>query len=182
MKISAVVVSLMDHPLGEVVDSIAPHVDELIVVRGLNGVWQRWEAVSRAEGDVIYTQDDDAVVDVAAVLREYCPDRVTCNMPADHRRDYPDGLALVGWGCVFSRRKKNNFYPYLFSFGVYPLDEVFRRECDRVFTGLSPLKLIDVPVRHLAHAHGADRMGREARHGEDLKEIRRRIYAIRAAK
>ena len=179
MKISAVIVSRLDHPIGEVIDSIAPHVEEIIVVRGHDGVFERWEAVARARCDVVYTQDDDAIVDVPAVLARYVPGKVCCNMPTEHLKDYPDGIALVGWGCVFAKSALANVGQYL---PRCPIDEVFRRECDRVFTGLSPLKLIDVPVRHLPHAHGADRMGREKRHGDDLREIRRRIYAIRAAK
>ena len=175
----------MDHPLGEVVDSITPHVDELIVVRGHEGVWERWEAVARCKNEVVYVQDDDAVIDVAAVLAAYEPGLVTCNMPPDHRKDYPDGIALVGWGCVFEDPGQEApdwiepFDKYTSNRYGFQMDEVFHRECDRVFTGLSPLKLIDVPIRHTPHAHEADRMGRELRHGADLKEIRRRIYAIR---
>ena len=211
MKVSAVVVSRMDHPLGEVLDSIRPYVEELIVVRGHDGVWERWEAVARAKCDIVYTQDDDAVVNVAAVLEQYEPGVVTCNMPNDHRKDYPDGIALVGWGAVFDKEfvwgeseswDVGTLEDWAGTFRVYEKwagtfrvyekwffdqvrgfafweDPIFHRECDRVFTGLSPLKLINVPVRHLPQAHGADRMGREARHGADLREIRRRIYAVR---
>lgn len=186
MKVSAVIVSRMDHTIGQVVDSVLPFVDELIVVRGHNGVWERWEAVSRCKNDVIYVQDDDAVVDVASVISGYQPGFVACNMPPDHRRDYPDGIALVGWGCVFDNpcvAEPEDFEPFREyvnnGFAIFPVDDVFRRECDRVFTGLSPLKLIDVAIRHLPFAHGDDRMGRELCHGRDLQEIRRRIYAVR---
>lgn len=193
MKVSAVIVSRMDHTIGQVVDSVLPFVDELIVVRGHNGVWERWEAVSRCKNDVVYVQDDDAVVDVASVISGYQPGFVTCNMPPDHRRDYPDEIALVGWGCVFEnpgvlespcgRMSTEEFSPFwaFFRNGL-PLDDLFRRECDRVFTGLSPLKLINVAIRHLPFAHGDDRMGRELCHGRDLQEIRRRIYAVRASR
>jgi hypothetical protein len=181
LKVSAVIVSRLDHPIGEVVDSIAPHVEEIIIVRGHEGVWERWEAVARAKCDVIYTQDDDAIVDVPAVLAEWDPGKATCNMPEDHRRDYPDGIALVGWGCVFERSGSWD-WPFIQHQMRFATDPIFGRECDRVFTGLSELKLIDVPIRHLPHAHAADRMGMEKRHGDDLREIRRRIYAIREAK
>ena len=189
MTVSAVVVSRMDRPIAPVLASILLHVEELIVVRGHDGVWERWEAVSRCKCDVIYTQDDDAVINVPAVLAAYQPGLVTCNMPKDHRPDYPDDIALVGWGAVFDREMvwggnaEEKWWTGAFGRymdGGYD-DPVFRRECDRVFTGLSPLKLIDVGKIDLPHAHGADRMGREARHGTDLAEIRRRIYAIRAA-
>lgn len=178
---SAIVVSRMDRPLGPVLDAIIPHVGELLVVRGRDGVLDRWRQTLLARFPICYTQDDDCVVDVAAVLAQYEPGKIVCNMPQDHRRDYRDNIALVGWGCVFETR-----LPALaitrYDEATYAADEIFQRECDRVVTGLSPLKLIDVPFHHLPYAHGIDRMGREARHGADLKEIRRRIYAIRNGK
>lgn len=203
MKVSAVVVSRMDRPIGAVLDSILPHVEELIVVRGHEGVWERWTAMERAKYEVVYTQDDDAIVDVPAVIAQHEADLVTCNMPEAWRKDYQDGIALVGWGAVFNRyridthdgdcrrpvhecwrpfqiyfdwKSANRDYPYI--------DPVFRRECDRVFTGLSKLKLIDVPIEHQPWANGDDRMCRRAHdpvHGQYLQEIRRRIYAIRAS-
>jgi hypothetical protein len=187
VKVSAVVVSRMDRPIGKVLDCITRHVDELIVVRGLGGVWDRWTAVRRCRNEVIYTQDDDVVVDVPWVLAEYVPDFVTCNMPMDWRPSYKDGIALVGWGAVFSAsmvvqafdRYVDYFRPDVRGFLD---DDVFRRECDRVFTGLSPLNLIDVPIEHMPWANGDDRMCRRAHdpmHGAYLAEIRKRIYAVR---
>ena len=185
MRVSAVVVSRMDFRIGEIIDTILPHVEDLIVVRGHNGVWERWEACSRAKCDVVYVQDDDAVVDVGAVLAQYEPGVVTCNMPQDRRAEYQDGIALVGWGCVFDRGMacwgSYRDSPFNRYFKAQKQDWLFIRECDRVFTGLAKLKLIDVPFRHFPHAFAPDRMGQESRHASDLQEIRRRIYAIRAA-
>lgn len=194
MKVSAVVVSRMDRPLGRVLDSITPHVDELIVVRGHHGIWARYEAIARAKYDIVYTQDDDAVVHVPSILAQYEPGLVTCNMPAAWRKDYQDGIALVGWGAVFD---KDLVYGYDYAEGDWQgafdrylrlhgpgweRDPVFARECDRVFTGLSKLKLIDLPIEHMPWANGDDRMCRRAHdpvHGQYLQEIRKRIYAVR---
>jgi hypothetical protein len=196
VKVSAVVVSRMDHKIGPVLDSILPHVEDLTVVRGHAGVWERWEAAAAVREEIVYTQDDDAIVDVPAVLAAYETGLVTCNMPLDRRAEYHDGIALVGWGAVFDRGQDRD-YPRLFkkylawSWGAgsgvpdvmhFWDDPVFRSECDRVFTGLSKLKLIDVPFAHQAAAYYSDRMGQRACHGEYMKEIRRRIYAVRAAK
>ena len=169
-SISAVIVTRGDVDLGPVLKPI--DADEIIIVRGHGGVLERWEAAKRAKHDVIYVQDDDCVVDYAAVVTAYDPAMVTCNMLASHRSDYPDGIALVGWGSVFHRSK-------LKAFDGFGLDELFMREADRVFTAMNDVKLIDLGVTHLPHAYGADRMGREARHGDDLKEIRRRISVAR---
>jgi hypothetical protein len=176
VNVSAIIVTRGDVDLSPCLSSI--DADEVIIRRGHGGVWERWEAAISAKHDVVYVQDDDCVVDFAGVIAAYDERDVACNMLASHRSDYLDGIALVGWGCVFHKDMLNAFGHYLMRF---PEDEIFRREADRVFTGLNPVKLIDLGVHHLRQAFGADRMGREARHGDDLKEIRRRIATVRAA-
>lgn len=173
MKVSAVIVTRGNVDLGPVLLRI--HADEIIIRRGHGGVWERFEAARSARHEVVYTQDDDAVVEMSAVIAAYDRGSVTCNMPADRRREYPDGIALVGWGAVFHQAAVDVFDEYL---AAWPFDELVRREADRVFTGLNRVKLIDVPFTHLPWAEGADRMGREARHGDDLREIRKRIQAV----
>jgi hypothetical protein len=206
-KVTAVVVSKMDRPLGAVLDSIIPHVDNVTVVKGFAGVFERWQAaeISLFRSQIIYVQDDDVLVDVPAVLEAYEEGVITCNMPPSHRRDYPDGIALVGWGSVFDWHSFNcgphrtieaeelddegkpvwsfewdlcNQFKQYADAG-FGFDEVFRRECDRVFTALWDVNLIDVPFTHLPEAHGKDRMSLDPKHGYYLQEIRRRIAAAR---
>jgi hypothetical protein len=170
MKYSAVIVTRGDVALGPVIDAI--DADEIIIRRGHSGVWERYQAALTARNEIVYTQDDDCVVDVAAVLAAFESPLVTCNMPMDRRPEYQDGIALVGWGSVFHQRAVEGLFSW-------DRDDLFRRECDRVFTAMNRVKLIDVPFQHLPWAHGADRMGREERHGRDLAEIRRRIAAVK---
>lgn len=177
MKVSAVILTRGNVDLGPCLYSI--DADEVVIRRGHGGVWERWEAAMSAKHDVVYVQDDDCVVDYASVVDAYDPAKVVCNMRLDRRPEYRDGIALVGWGCVFHKIALGAFAQYWLRFAD---DELFLREADRVFTGLNPLLLIDVPVTHLPVAFGADRMGREARHGDDLKEIRRRIYEVRKSR
>lgn len=170
---SAVIVTRGDVALGPAVDAItAAGAEEIVILRGHVGVWERYRAAMAARHEIVYTQDDDCVVDVAAVVSAYERGTVTCNMPNSRRAEYPDGIALVGWGAVFDQRLVEPLF-------LWDRDELFRRECDRVFTGMNKLKLIDVPFTHLPCALGADRMGREERHGRDLAEIRRRIALVR---
>lgn len=178
MKISAIIVTRGDVDLGPCLTSI--DADEIIICRGHGGVWERYEAASRAKHDVIYTQDDDCVVEFPAVVAEYEQGRVVCNMPAWKRSEYPDAIALVGWGGVFHRSALAAFGRY---FAQFPDEEgVFWREADRVFTGLNPLKLIDVPFMNLPSATAPDRLGAQAEHGQMLQEIRRRIGVVRAVR
>lgn len=138
----------------------------------------RYHVLAEARFPVTYTQDDDCLVDVDAVMAGYDPAAVTVNMPAAWRPAYPDGIALVGFGAVFLRDQVRCAFDRYQKAG-FPLDELFQRECDRVFTGLNTIKLLDVPFTHMLAATGEDRMYREPRHQGDLLEIRRRIHFAR---
>ena len=189
-RTAAVIVSRMDHPLGDVLDPIRAHVDEIHIVKGVAGVFERWQRAMEFHGRTeqwrIFTCDDDAVVDVAAVLAAYEPGVVTCNMPADRRPEYQDGCALVGWGAAFDADLVPKAFCQYFDFAdLHRLDwrdAIFLSEADRVFTGLSTLKLIDVPFRHLPHAFDDDRMARRAMHGSYRQAIRERIQMVRGEK
>lgn len=178
VQISAVLVTRGDVGLSPILASLP--FDDVVIWdnsrRGDIGVFGRYLAMAEAKHPVIYTQDDDCIVDAAAVVAEYQPGVVTANVPVDRRSFYNDGVTLIGWGSVFDRHLYRVLFDYL---EKWDKDDLFSRECDRVFTGLNRCRNIDVPFEHLPHAHGSDRMGAEKRHLADLAEIRRRIYSIR---
>lgn len=148
-------------------------IEEIVIRKGHEGVFERYDGARKPPGRVFYTQDDDCIVDVSAVLQEYEPGKVVCNMPLDRRPEYRDGIALVGWGCTFTFEHVSK------AFCGWVIDPLLRREADRWFTAMNEVKLIDVPFEHLPWAFGEDRMGRERRHSEDLREIRKRIWQVR---
>ena len=141
-------------------------------------VYGRYLAATRFCGcDYIYVQDDDCLVDAERLCAEYQPGELLCNVQASHARFYADiRMSLVGWGAILPR-SMIDFSRYL---EKWPLDDLFLRECDRVFTRLNydKLRVVDIGVEHLPHAYGQDRMGTEARHGRDLEEIKRRLAAL----
>lgn len=135
--------------------------------------------VAAKKKDLVAVQDDDAIVDDwPAILAAYEPGKIVCNMAVTHRAYYePMGLGLVGFGGVFSAAlAMRTFERY---FAKWPKDELFLRECDRVFTGLNELIPVTFPYRNLPHEKTTPRMWRESRHGDDLVEIRKRIEAVR---
>jgi hypothetical protein len=141
-------------------------------------VFGRYCGAEQVKHDVIAVQDDDAIIeDWPAILAEYRPGVITCNMGAAHRAVYaPIGLGLVGFGAVFDR----SLIPTTLRryFQRFPKDELFMRECDRVFTALNPIHVVSVPYRNLPHEETTQRMWREQRHGDDLTKIRRRIATL----
>lgn len=171
-NVTAIIPTRGDHDLTPVLQSLP--FDQIITTRE-PGLYCRYESVKVAKHDLIFTQDDDCIVDVAELLRQY-QGGVLCNMPARKRHEYPDGIALVGWGALFPRSAVEVFERY---FWLYKPDALFLREADRVFTGLQPVQLCDVQFTHLPKAHGRDRMGAQPDHLRSLGEIRKRIYDVR---
>jgi hypothetical protein len=183
VKFSAVIVTRGDVDLGPALAPIVPAADEIVIRRGHAGVWERWEAILAAKHDLVYTQDDDAVVDLPAFkVWPNCMHVITCNMPADRRQEYRDGSALVGWGAFVP---KQLVLAALFHYRRhFDADDLFRRECDRVVTGLSTLELVDVPFQHLPWSNGPGRMCAAAgdpKHAAARRAIRERIQFVREA-
>jgi hypothetical protein len=184
-KVSCIIVTRGNVDLSELKDSL-PFEDVVIWDNSKlppeedEKVHGRYCAVLAAKHEVIAFQDDDCIVqDWPTLLKEYEPGVVTCNMGLGHQHQYrPLKLALVGFGAIFDKSLVRPAFDRYFA--LFPADELFLRECDRVFTGLNPLKVISVPYRHLQHEAETPRMWREHRHGDDLMEIRKRIAQVSA--
>jgi len=188
MICSAVIVTRGNVDLGPIIQDIVPHVDELIIRIGHGGVLERWEGVLSAKHDHVYVQDDDAIVEVMGLLAAHVrrgggfntDPFITCNMPEWKRPEYQDGTALVGWGALVPKQVALDA---LIRYRIhYDMDELFKRECDRVITGLSPLHLVDVPFSHAPWADGPGRMCQkpgDPNHAAARKLIRDRIEVVR---
>ncbi len=138
-------------------------------------VYGRYLATRAARHDHIFVCDDDTVVDAVRLCNIYAPGQLLCNVSAEKQKFYPrnEGIQLVGWGAIFPKSMVD-FSPYL---DRYPPDELFLRECDRIFTYLNrnAIEVADIGVQELAHAHDHASMTQDGRHWEDLKEIQRRL-------
>lgn len=148
-------------------------------------VYGRYAAVACASCDLIFVCDDDVIVsDPQAIVdawleaeafaqAEHAEDplgHLVCNMPQEFRPHYPDA-ALVGFGAAFHRdtpgRVFDRFYEY---YGHGNLDHpTFNRECDRVFTVLTPRVLVDVPKEDREFAGAPGRLYREPGHNASTK-------------
>lgn len=149
-------------------------------------VFGRYAAAMTARNSTIYIQDDDCIVSAVQIASVYADmfwsvqNLVVCNVPASRRYEYQGtGITLMGWGSVFERAAIYAFEEYL---NVHPRDDLFLRECDRVFSYIHrhSVYLVDYSVEHLAYAYGPDRMGREPRHGLDLKCIHGRLKSFKS--
>ncbi len=170
-------------------------------------VYGRYAAIEYAKGDLIFVQDDDCVIERAAeivhawevqasletrtmegYLHEWkSGNGSVTNMPAARWTEFPD-WSLVGWGACFHRdlpaKAFERWGKGLPSEVRYPLEigepPLFMKECDAVFTTLTPHVKIDVGFRHLPWAEGPGRMFTEdpERHREErnrMVELARRV-------
>jgi hypothetical protein len=116
-------------------------------------VYGRYLAIEWAAHDLIYVQDDDCIVPVEGVIATALQPgfdltrTIVANMPESRWRDYPDSC-LVGWGSVFHRDLPGA------AFRRFSPDNIpaFYRECDVVFTVLTPSVKVDAGFRHLPWA------------------------------
>lgn len=172
VKVTAILVTRGNVPYGEVTASIAaaPSVAQVVIwdnsKRENLSVYGRYAGLVDADHDVIYVQDDDCLVDVERVIAAYEPGRLVANMPRSRWDDYPDST-LVGWGAVFDRGLPGiAFWKYetynLFQGSV----DAFRRDCDLVFSALTPRTVIDADFEHLPWAETQGRLFKQAGHAK----------------
>ena len=187
MRCTAILVTRGNVPLDEVVRSFSIAEFDLKTwnnSRHLDfSVFGRYVAASGLPlwTKVVYFQDDDCVTDPAAIVREWEPGKIVCNMPIalGHRANYENQLdKLIGFGSVCERSLiKETFERY---WKYFPIDQVCLREADRIFTGLNAerLKLVDVPVRNLEWATAPDRLYREEAHQRFVMLARERVRLV----
>jgi hypothetical protein len=165
---SAVIVTRGDVDLLPILDSLQDF-DELIVWDNAQGedlaVYGRYAGVLRARNPLVYVQDDDCLVDAAAVVAAYQPGRVVANMPLSRWDDYPDSC-LVGWGAVFDACLPARAFARFERAVAPPPDwrQRFYRDCDLVFTVLTPHDKIDLGFAHLPWAESEGRLFRQPDH------------------
>jgi hypothetical protein len=198
MSCAAVIVTRGDVDLKPILESLP---FESIVVwdnskrKADRKVYGRYEAIFETSSEFIYTQDDDCILPEESIM-QLCAlsntDHVVCNVTPAHRASYePIRIGLVGWGAVFHRGAPSAaFRRYLspehapghlgtLCSGKWPMDDVFLRECDRIFTGLTSIQWAELPFQHMPYAGTRDRMFYDPTHQEDMATVRQRIMEIK---
>lgn len=185
--VSACVVTRGDVDLDPVLRPLL-HLGEVLVwdnsQRENLSVYGRYALIQECTHDVILVQDDDCVLapeSVDELLAAYRPGHVVCNMPERFRPHYPDS-ALVGFGAVFDRDlPEKAFTQFSHERWSRKLGWSFYRECDTVFTMLTPRILIDVDVEILPAAHEPHRLWKQRGHFEERERMRKLVRQVRDA-
>lgn len=143
---------------------------EVLIRTECPSIYERYLTAAKAKNDIIYVQDDDAIVDYAELFTHY-DGRLTNAMTEHHARAYSDpswgGATLVGWGCFFPKSALAVFDRYIEKYGV---DAHLLREADRIFTVMNRPHntLIRGHRDTLQQEHG--RMWHEAEHWISARE------------
>ena len=203
MTISACIATRGDVDMSPILDSL-PEGWEVIIWNnglGLLGTWRpgeqiddievgdlgphgRFAAIEYASNDIIYVQDDDAIIgDPQAIVDEWwrvhggpewrrlqggtrhLKEHLVANMPQEFRPHYPDS-AMVGFGAAFHRDLPERAFQKFFAHhhNMSRTDPLFRRESCRVFTVLTPFTLVDVPKVDLPYASDDNRLWKQEGH------------------
>jgi hypothetical protein len=193
MKVSAVIPTRGNVELGDVLHSIYKAGVRDVVVYDNSGEWEpdaltlapdqpdpalnilhdgdlsvygRYAAIEHANSELIYTQDDDCVIEAESIktlirMSENMGGMLVANMPHSRWPDYTDSC-LVGWGACFHRDAPAK------AFAKWPSEDGFPPEhygvSDVWFTTLTMHMKMDLGFSHLPWAEGPDRMFKQPGH------------------
>lgn len=136
--------------------------DEILICTESPSVYKRYELAKQAKNEIIYVQDDDALVNYQVLFKHY-DGRITNTMTEDFQNFYqPLGCTLVGWGCFFPKSMLSVFDKYISRYGM---DHHLYREADRIMSYLnSPFNTIIMPHEDLKRANSNEAMWKEPEH------------------
>lgn len=163
-------------------------------------VYGRYAAIEYAADHLVFVQDDDVVVsDPESIASEWeqnaweSHDHLVANMPPEFRPHYPDAC-LLGFGACFHRdaparafqRYARKVADWACINGDVPVglnldDPMILRECDRLFTVLTPRVLVDVPKTDRDFASDPDRLWRAPEHHGSTKRMLELARKVRDA-
>lgn len=141
MITAILVVYKRESNIPKIIESILKfkEINEIIISRqtyGENiGVWKRLEAAYKAGNDIIYTQDDDALIDnIEDIYKAFDGNSIAFGATEGLQEAYKKNhVALLGWGSFFKRDWVRNFILRYVEKYHLP-DEVAMKQGDRIFT------------------------------------------------
>lgn len=129
--------------LEQIIDHLEtiPQIDEILVRDNSEenlGDYGRYLEAMKSKNDTLYFQDDDCIVNnIQQLIKLYNGTRLVCNMTEAHQQLYKDKEQMLGWGSLLDK----SWFKYLDIYTkIYPMDDIFYRQADRILTSLLPKK------------------------------------------
>lgn len=177
MNVTASIVTRGDVDLAPVLATLRPFFSDIVIWdnswMGDMKVYGRYCAIDRAEHPFIYTQDDDCLVQAEKLLSLYQPGQLLVNVPEDEER------AWLGWGSIFPSEMPSMFFQMYLEH--YPLDDIFMRWADVIFSEMALPTRVDVGHFDLPHAFAENRMNQQPDHESSQAVVRQRCRELLAS-
>ena len=181
MKVSAVLIKYkrLDE-LKKICDHLETFdfIDEILIHDNTENnlkLYGRYLTALKARNDTIYVQDDDCIVDVEKLFRNYDGTRLVNGMKAESIKYYSGIHSLVGWGAFFDKAWIKVLDKYTDEYGK---DDIFLRECDRIFTSLLTKKTVIIDIKDFPSANSDDALYKQANHKAYFKEALKRLRGL----
>lgn len=175
MKLTAVIPTRGDVDVSPIVSHLRTYreIAEVVVVAG-STPFNRYMWGRHATTDLIYTQDDDCITDIAMLI-DFWEDRdVILNaMTREHAAQYPGAQTLLGFGAIFPRLLINT--TFIFD-ERWKRDALFFREADRIFATVNTHSTVYPKIEILPHANNPNRLWKQADHLAARAEMNERIF------
>lgn len=142
---------------------------EILIQTMCDSPYRKHEVFARAENDLIYYQDDDAICPVKELLELSRPDIINVAMKEGHFWAHSENKSTMGlgWGAIFPKSALGVLKRYT---DVYGQDDVFKRETERILTYLNyPQNRLVLPIVDLPSAYDDSRLWRQPNHNEFKK-------------
>lgn len=170
--VSAVLVTRGDIDLSPVLNSLP--FDDVIVwdnsQREDLQCYGRFAGIEEAKHDTIYVQDDDILVPIPALLREYQPgEGILANRKPD------ETYRFLGIGALFHRDAVDVFDRYL---DKHPKNPDFGRTADVIFAELNPYRSVWLGYAELEWSRYENRMYKQPGHYESRDAAINRARAL----
>lgn len=171
-NVSAVIVTRGDVDLTTILNSLP--FDDVVVwdnsVEEDVQCYGRFAGVARCKNEIVYVQDDDVLVPIAALLREYQPvDVIVANRKPDEE------YRFLGVGALFPAAAVDVFDRYR---AVYPDDRDFGRTADVIFAELNPYRSVWLGYLDFPWQTADNRMYKQPGHYESRNRAIDRARAL----
>ncbi len=178
-KVSAVLITKEKIYPQEIVDNIDKYpFGQVLILTNSDSPYRKYEMIKKAKFDLIYYQDDDAICNIADLVKNYKEDMINVLMDAPKIEQYKNERMTMGlgWGALFNKSILKELKRYT---KVYGKDTLFKRDTEKILTELVyPQNRIVSPHIDLPSAMAEDRLWRQPEHWSNMDLIRQRVSML----
>ena len=138
--------------------------------------WGKYPLISYAKNDTIYVQDDDCYLEnIDELYKIYDGTCMVNAIKPSHIGLYSGRDSMMGWGAIFNKEWVDLFKPYVFKYGI---DDVLKREADRILTCLVKHKTIVGEINDFPSAEADYALYKQPDHESYKQEALRRVTEL----